>query len=370
MLGANLLWWRWAHGRLAGRRVARIALLVFLALPVLFVLSLLVWPDGARRAHHFLPMWAVACAYLWNLLVMPLAVIGLGLVRLPRWALRREDGAGDGAKSERRRFLGACAAAVPPVLTLGTAAYALQRIDRFRLRRFEFRQPGLPPALDGLKIAHISDLHCGKFTTGRLLDQFVHSVNSMEADLVLFTGDLIDLSLADLPEALETLQRLEPQSRVFLCEGNHDLIDDPRRFRQRVKSAGFKLLLTEAAAVEVRGERVQLLGVKWRRGDAARSEEVRRVLGLRDPAAFPILLAHHPHCFDDAGSVPLTLAGHTHGGLLMVNERLGPGPLLYRYWSGLYETAGRNLVVSNGVGTWFPLRTGVSAEVGQLILRA
>ena len=77
---------------------------------------------------------------------------------------------------------------------------------------------------------------------------------------------------------------------------------------------------------------------------------LRRLVPQRRPDAFQILLAHHPHAFDPAAAVgiPLTLAGHTHGGQLMLNERLGAGPAIYRYWSGLYRKPdGNALVVSN-----------------------
>jgi predicted MPP superfamily phosphohydrolase len=93
------------------------------------------------------------------------------------------------------------------------------------------------------------------------------------------------------------------------------------------------------------------------------------LLPLRETGAFPILLAHHPHAFDFAGDIPLTLTGHTHGGQLMVTPNLGCGPMLYRYWSGLYEKADRALVVSNGTGNWFPLRTRAPAEIVHITLR-
>ena len=93
------------------------------------------------------------------------------------------------------------------------------------------------------------------------------------------------------------------------------------------------------------------------------------------PGTFPILLAHHPHAFDAAAAagVPLTVSGHTHGGQLMLSDAVGFGPLMYRYWSGLYrkpEHNGASLVVSNGVGNWFPLRTGAPAEIIHLTLRS
>ncbi len=93
------------------------------------------------------------------------------------------------------------------------------------------------------------------------------------------------------------------------------------------------------------------------------------LLAQRQTDAFPILLAHHPHAFDYAKDVPLTLAGHTHGGQLMVTKNFGFGPALYRYWSGLYRKKDRALVVSNGTGNWFPLRTRAPAEIIHLTLR-
>jgi predicted MPP superfamily phosphohydrolase len=88
--------------------------------------------------------------------------------------------------------------------------------------------------------------------------------------------------------------------------------------------------------------------------------------------AFPILLAHHPHAFDPAAAagIPLTLAGHTHGGQLMLTESIGFGPQMFRYWSGPYRNPnGSTLVVSNGVGNWFPLRVNAPAEIVHLTLR-
>jgi predicted MPP superfamily phosphohydrolase len=96
-----------------------------------------------------------------------------------------------------------------------------------------------------------------------------------------------------------------------------------------------------------------------------------RLLAKRQPDAFPILLAHHPHAFDLAAEagVPLTLSGHTHGGQLMLSRKLGFGPLMYRYWSGLYARGNSQLLVSNGVGNWFPLRVHAPAEIVHVTLR-
>ena len=77
------------------------------------------------------------------------------------------------------------------------------------------------------------------------------------------------------------------------------------------------------------------------------------------------------HAFDHAAEhgFPLTLSGHTHGGQVMLTADTGAGPAMFRYWSGLYQKAGRALVVSNGTGNWFPLRLNAPAEIIKITLR-
>jgi hypothetical protein len=349
------------------RRAPRKVLTPLLALTLL-PLAHLVWMVAAResaiRVHEWAPMPLVAFSYLWNLLVAPAATLAIALSAAARRIARRQRA----TDLSRRRFLAGCAAFLPPVAAGATLAAALPRLGDFRVRRFRVVLPELPPRLEGLTIAHVSDIHYGKFTEPRGIDRVVDAVNGLDADLVLFTGDLIDLSLGDLPAALDTLGRFRAREGLFACEGNHDLIDDGEEFRRRVREARVPLLLDEARTIEVRGEPVQILGVRWERDERGRRDGASRVRALRDPGAFPILLAHHPHVFDEADGFPLTLSGHTHGGLLMWNERLGAGPILYRYWSGLYARGDRALVVSNGVGTWFPLRTHAPAEIVHVTL--
>jgi hypothetical protein len=96
---------------------------------------------------------------------------------------------------------------------------------------------------------------------------------------------------------------------------------------------------------------------------------MKALLEKRDPSAWPVLLAHHPHAWDFAGDIPLTLSGHTHGGQLMLNEALGAGPVMFQYWSGIYRKNDRALAVSNGVGNWFPIRTAAPAEILHITLK-
>jgi predicted MPP superfamily phosphohydrolase len=219
-------------------------------------------------------------------------------------------------------------------------------------------------------------MHVGRFTNGEVLQKMVRMVNEMRADLVLLTGDLINDALADLETGLELTRALEARFGLAIIEGNHDLIENPAEFEGRVRASGIPFLLDQSTIVDVRGFPVQLLGLSWTRihgqgRDAAIAAAVKKLLEQREGGAFPILMAHHPHAFDaaaDAG-LPLTLSGHTHGGQLMLNEQLGFGPALFRYWSGLYQRDQSKLIVSNGVGNWFPLRVNAPAEIVHLTLR-
>jgi hypothetical protein len=290
----------------------------------------------------------------------------------------------------RRQLLGAVVAAAPPLVTIGGTIRGLDQLDEFRVRSMTVPLAGLPRDLDGLTIAHVSDVHVGGFTRGGTLDKIADAVNNLRADLVLQTGDLINHAIADLPDAIDMSRKMSGRYGLFLCEGNHDLIQSRAEFERRVIASGLPLLINEARGVAIRGVPVQVLGLRWgwpagvmprtadprdarRSPEAAIAASMRDLLRHRQPDAFPILLAHHPHAFDVAAEagIPLTLAGHTHGGQLHLSRGIGFGPLMYRYWSGLYRKADDRsaLIVSNGVGNWFPLRINAPAEIVHVTLR-
>jgi hypothetical protein len=137
-----------------------------------------------------------------------------------------------------------------------------------------------------------------------------------------------------------------------------------------MRVSGLPFLLESESTLAFRDARVQFLGIRWAHATSELSESVQRVRPLVRSDAFPILLAHHPHAFDAAAAagIPLTLSGHTHGGQIMLNERLGFGPALFRYWSGLYGKAASSLIVSNGTGNWLPLRINAPAEIIHITL--
>jgi predicted MPP superfamily phosphohydrolase len=336
----------------------------------------------ARRSTALFSKFAHANVFIWHMILLPLLLL-LAISLLPILAMRAlvrsarrlgnpAPADASGALS-RRQFLGVALAAAPPLVNLSLATIAMRQLEQFRVRRFVLPIAGLPGDLHGLTITQISDMHVGRFTSGRVLRDVVRVVNELRTDLVLLTGDLINDALIDLDHGLDLVRSMQARYGVYLIEGNHDLIENGPEFERRVKHSGIPFLLDETIVIKIRAAALQLLGLSWTRArnrDAAIAAAVSHLLNQRQPDSFPILLAHHPHAFDAAAaaSVPLTLAGHTHGGQLMLNDQYGFGPALFRYWSGLYSKGTSKLVVSNGVGNWFPLRVRAPAELLHLTL--
>lgn len=328
--------------------------------------------------------WLQALLLMWAIVFLPFFALpmlaGISLLDAGRAVTRlifptdsksADDEIAEDAGMSRRQMLRTTALALPVIGTWGSTAISIPQKTRFRVRMIDVPIVNLPSALNGVTITHVSDTHVGKFTQGRVLKELAAEVNRLKSDLVLLTGDLIDHSIDDLPEALDMVESFDPGQGLFNIEGNHDLFDGAEAFAQGHVDRGVPLLRAASARMALNGHPIEIMGVAWARRDAETQQQVAALAAHADPDAFPILLAHHPHAFDAAADhgIPLTLAGHTHGGQLMLTPEIGPGPMLFRYWSGFYQKKNSSLVVSNGAGNWFPLRTAAPAEVLQLTLR-
>lgn len=369
--------------------VAAVAVMALFAFGATVLGQLLSWATE-RRIQWAMPQSVQTVAMVWGLLVLPwilvlggLTLLGYGVLAgvtrwrergalaegeaeeeagKETWAVEQEEATAGGDGVTRRQVMLASAGALPAVLTLGASGVSLYQLRHFRVRELEVPIAGLPEALNGVRIAHLSDTHVGRLTQGSVLDAIVGATNDLAADLVMFTGDLINHNIKDLPPAMRMLDRLDRRQGMFIVEGNHDLFHGRASFVDPMREAGLPLLDQEVGSVDLRGHRVEVLGMRmayaeYEQAVGAMVDQARQAVSAS--ADLRVLLTHHPHAFDAAAAmgVDLTLAGHTHGGQLNV----GPfafGPALYRYWSGIYAKQGRAAAVSNGVGNWFPLRIG------------
>lgn len=381
------LWAWWRAGRFSHKAWWRAAVTAFFIL----MLSHFTWMMLFRMGNVGMGPQPVtlAMAYIWHLLIIPVSAILIfvaesllaGKKVLSRKAVEAPPVKNEDTRAvSRRHFLAITAVAVPPALTILSGLGGYAQSHNFRIRRMEVEMPMLPPELDGITIAQVSDIHTGKFVDEKHLARIVSATNNLRADLIVLPGDLIDFSLSDLPAAVDAVRRMDAKHGVYLCEGNHDLFEGREGFEKGVKDAGLALLINETANLQLRGREVQIHGLRWGSAESRRDHSddagAQQNLALMqesiNPEAFNILLAHHPHAFDAATALglPLTLAGHTHGGQLMLTQEIGAGPLIFRYWSGLYRQGASRLIVSNGAGNWLPLRINAPAEIVHITLRA
>jgi predicted MPP superfamily phosphohydrolase len=385
MVSLDVIWWI-VLARLTNHAIGRVLVSIFMLAMMLGLIAVIAARMYRGNWDRVIPKFAVSAIFIWHFIGLGLlSLIGLALipillgqkiVRVTRNAPIKVERSVQPSDWNRREFLRFAGAMLPPVFTLSLTGIAMAQLNNIRVRRFVLSIPELPKELDGITIAQVSDMHVGRFTNGKVLQKMVRTVNEMRADLVLLTGDLINDALADLDTGLELTRTLEARFGLAIIEGNHDLIENPAEFERRVRASGIPFLLDESTIINVRGFPLQVLGLSWTRvhdqgRDAAIAAGVKKLLEQREAGAFLILMAHHPHAFDAAAEagLPLTLSGHTHGGQLMLNEQLGFGPALFRYWSGLYTRGKSKLIVSNGVGNWFPLRVNAPAEIVHLTLR-
>src|SRR5687767_615899 len=310
LLVLDLLWW-FAADRLLREAAWKGRVRILHGLFFGFQLAGLLGVIVSRRSEAWdqLPKFVMAAVYLWHLvilpLIIPLTVIG-GIVTFVLWVIRKirarrtTNAPTDDAGMSRRAFLAATAAFTPQLFTVGLTAIALRQLEQFRIRRMTIAIRDLPPVLDGLTIAHVSDMHAGRFTRSAVLREMTAAVNNLRSELILVTGDLINGALHELPEGIAAIRRLDARAGVFMIEGNHDLFPGRAAFESRVKDSGIPLLVNETAQLTVRGHPIQLLGQRWggpqfrrREGndDATIAASFAELLPLRDPESFPILLA-------------------------------------------------------------------------------
>ena len=267
------------------------------------------------------------------------------------------------------------------VFALTTAALAAVAWGWFeagwlRKRVVEVELEGLPGELDGLRIAHLSDFHLGVPSRGeRACEQAVAWVADRRPDIVCVTGDLVSRR-----RGVPLLRRLLGQlGSSFVVLGNHDFADSRDPFSERIDPAVFEelegvtMLRDDAVEVELRGKRVQLVGVEP--GDYARREA--RPQRLADPEAdLRILLCHFPGIARRvrAGAFHLVLAGHLHAGQIVLplpGRRLRLAHLGVRDVEGVYRYGSTLLHISPGLGTTFvPFRFFARPEVTELVVRS
>ena len=257
---------------------------------------------------------------------------------------------------------------------------------RFQVRKEKIILPKLPDAFAGLRILQISDIHSGSFLTTHPMQDLVNLVNKQNADIVFFTGDLVNDLNSEMNNFKTILNQIKAPMGVYSILGNHDYGDymkweseeakvtNLNALKQTHKDLGWRLLLNEHVLLERGREKIGLIGVaNWssvmrhnKHGDLPKS-----IKGMPD-LPVKILLSHDPSHWHHEVSVnykdiDLTLSGHTHGmqfGVEIPGFKWSPVQYVYKEWAGLYKKNSQYIYVNRGAGfIGYPGRVGIMPEI-------
>jgi predicted MPP superfamily phosphohydrolase len=260
------------------------------------------------------------------------------------------------------------------VIALALLASVLGFFNARRLARVvEVDVPlrGLPAALHGFRIAQISDIHVGPTIKRRYLERIVARVNSLEADLVAVTGDLVDGRVRELTEHTAPLAQLRSRHGSYFVTGNHEYYSNAPEWIAEVRRLGLTVLMNEHVVLDHDGAPLVLAGVTdYSAGSfypAHRSDPQAALHGA--PEAISVLLAHQPRSATAAAEAgfDLQLSGHTHGGQFWPWNLFVP--LQQPFTAGLHRVRKLWVYVSRGTGYWGPpKRFGAPSEITFLTL--
>ena len=256
----------------------------------------------------------------------------------------------------------------------------------WKIHRIQLSFPHFPEELNALKIVQISDIHVGSFFNNHAkVNKAIDMINSLEADFVFFTGDLVNNTASEMDGWEPVFSRIAAKKGKYSILGNHDYgdyvrweeddhkVENLKRLIDKHREIGFTPLLNESVQLE---NDIWLLGVEnWGKAPFRQSGKLTHTLAEVPDTAFKILLSHDPSHFDLEvleTNIDLTLSGHTHGmqfGIERFGIKWSPVSFRYKKWAGLYQEGKQFLYVNRGFGyLGFPGRVGIYPEITEITI--
>jgi predicted MPP superfamily phosphohydrolase len=253
----------------------------------------------------------------------------------------------------------------------------------------EVTLPRLPPALDGLRIGVMADIHATPVNNAIYVQGLVDRLNAAQPDMVLLPGDLIDGDAPSQWGNIAPLAHLQAPLGVWSAPGNHEYYSGYNAWAKVFSRLNLNYLANQAQVLQVRSHTLAISGV----GDPAYGRLSTHNTDPSVPEGVPpdihavaaqiqaaggadihILLGHQPKMARSYAphGVDLQVAGHTHGGHIVGMDRWLVAPANDGFVRGLYDVGAMRLFVSAGAGLWpgFAVRLGVPPSIDVLVLRA
>jgi uncharacterized protein len=269
----------------------------------------------------------------------------------------------------------------------GSLLYGFGNKYKYHLNRVKLSFDNLPPGFKGLKIIQISDIHSGSFTNAKAVALGVEKILKENADIILFTGDLVNDMAIEMDNYHEIFGRLKAPLGVYSILGNHDYGDyvqwpqdgiskhqNLENLKKVHANMGWRLLMNEHVPLERKGDKIALLGIEnWSaKGRFPKHGRMDLAHAGTETYPFKILMSHDPSHWEaqvqpNYPDIDLMLSGHTHGmqfGVELPGFKWSPVQYMYKQWAGLYEAGKQKLYVNRGFGfLGYPGRVGILPEI-------
>jgi uncharacterized protein len=278
------------------------------------------------------------------------------------------------------------AALIAGTIPLGAMTYGIiSGAHDYRIRRKKIRISGLPGALDGLRIAQISDIHSGSFFNRTAVNGGVEMLLKEKPDIIFFTGDLVNSQSDEIQNYINIFDKVKAPLGVYSTTGNHDYGDyrswpsagaKVKNFRDLThahKLLGWDLLMNENRLIDIDGEKLGIIGVEnWGAGRFSKYGDLDMAYKGSGDASVKLLLSHDPSHWDaqvrqNYPDIQVMFSGHTHGfqfGVEWGDFRWSPSQYIYKQWAGLYQEGNQYLYVNRGYGyLGYPGRIGIPPEI-------
>ncbi len=263
---------------------------------------------------------------------------------------------------KRRNFLKKSLDISSVALAVGLTSRSIYEATTIELEKVDIKLKNLKQSYS---IVQLSDIHIGGLIDKKFIAKMVTRVNDLSPDIVVITGDLVDIALKYAISALDELKNLDTKYGVYFIVGNHEYLHGIDDIINKVKSLNIKVLENENIYIGEENIGFNLAGVYDVMGQRVghHKPDLNKALANKKDDAPTILLAHQPRYIYEVDGVDLMLSGHTHGGQLYPFRLLVK--IVQPYLQGLYKhNEDLQIYVNKGTGFWGPpMRLGASSEI-------
>jgi len=256
----------------------------------------------------------------------------------------------------------------------------------YKVHRQKVVLPNLPASFNGLKIVQISDIHSGSFVSTGPLEEAVRIVNEQKADIVFFTGDLVNDRSEEVEPFMDVLKKITAPMGVYSTLGNHDYgdyvtwespqakIENLEELKRKHAQLGWKLMMNEHVALRRGDDAIALIGIENWGGNLnfPKYGDMKKAHAGTENYPVKLLLSHDPSHWEkqvrkEYKDVDITFSGHTHGfqfGIEIPGFKWSPSQYVYKEWAGLYTEENQHIYVNRGLGfLGYPGRVGILPEI-------